>query len=820
MRLNSLHLVNFRQHADTRIEFDLGLTGVIGPNGAGKSTILEAMAWALYGQSAARGTRETLRFSRAPARATVRVELDFELAGHRYRVVRGLTSAELYLDGADEPIANTISGVTELLSRRLGMTRAEFFNTYFTGQKELSVMASMGPAERGQFLSRVLGYDKLRTAQQLARDRRKLITSEQSGVRAAMPKADEVARLLEESRARLAEAEARRARLEKDHAAAEAALGLVSPRWQSAQRVRDQQRALEAELKVAEAQLAALSRDVERLTRELAEIDQARVDLERLAKELAPMATLAEEFRRLEDLAREEGRRLTLVDQEHSLTTEVAALRERRGTLATSAQLEEDVTLAVERKRQEVEETSGLLEAKRTEWVRDRQEAETKRDALRRQYAELKTQRDQIVDLGEEGVCPTCTRVLGANFRTVLDQLEEQLETIFVDGRYYSTRLEQLTDMPADVAALGERARQLQHEAEALGRELARVQSDVRDLSRVTRECTAKEQQLAAIHADVLAIPTGYDADRHTELRREVERLAPLDGQAARLSATIEREEHQRAEFARVDVEHRVVDRTLQGVRERLGAADFSEQDYERLREEFEQAANLARTTEVALATARADVGTAQSMLDGATRAQRELDKAQEAYRVLEVDRRLHDELDRAYSDLRTDLNFQLRPELSDLASAFLADLTDSRYTELELDDQYNVIVLEDGNPKPVISGGEEDLSNLVLRLAISQMIAERAGQAFSLLVLDEVFGSLDESRRHNVIDLLRRLQDRFEQVILITHIDSVRDGLDRVISVAYDEQSGSSVVQQLEPGLPPMDIMDAAFEGAGAEEP
>ena len=72
-------------------------------------------------------------------------------------------------------------------------------------------------------------------------------------------------------------------------------------------------------------------------------------------------------------------------------------------------------------------------------------------------------------------------------------------------------------------------------------------------------------------------------------------------------------------------------------------------------------------------------------------------------------------------------------------------------------------------------------------------MIAERAGQAFSLLILDEVFGSLDETRRHNVVDLLRRLQDRFEQVILITHIESVREGLDRVVTVRYDEESGSS---------------------------
>ena len=112
MRLNALHLTNFRQHADTRIEFDLGLTGVIGPNGAGKSTILEAIAWVLYGQPAARGTRDSIRFLRAGPRAPVRVELDFELGGHRYRVIRGLSNAELYLDGGAEPIASSITGVT------------------------------------------------------------------------------------------------------------------------------------------------------------------------------------------------------------------------------------------------------------------------------------------------------------------------------------------------------------------------------------------------------------------------------------------------------------------------------------------------------------------------------------------------------------------------------------------------------------------------------------------------------------------------------------------------------------------------------------
>ncbi|MFN5201579.1 MAG: AAA family ATPase, partial [Gemmatimonas sp.] len=204
MRLISLRLQNFRQHADTRLDFDRGLTGIVGPNGSGKSTVLEAIAWALYGNPAARGTRDGIRFSRAGPRAPVKVELVFELAGHRYRVLRGLSNAEVYLDAGEAPIANTITGATELLQRRLGMTRAEFFHTYFTGQKELDVMAALGAAERARFLSRVLGYDRITGAQEFARERRRAVLAEINGLKQGMADPDAIWRAVADAEARLA----------------------------------------------------------------------------------------------------------------------------------------------------------------------------------------------------------------------------------------------------------------------------------------------------------------------------------------------------------------------------------------------------------------------------------------------------------------------------------------------------------------------------------------------------------------------------------------------------------------------------------------
>ncbi len=823
MRLNSLHLVNFRQHADTRIEFDLGLTGVIGPNGAGKSTVLEAIAWALYGQSAIRGTRDSIRNVRAGARAPVKVELDFDLAGHRYRVLRGLSSAELYLDGGSEPIATTITDVADLLARRLGMTRAEFFYTYFTGQKELSVMAAMAPTERAQFLSRVLGYDRIRAAQGLARERRKLVAAEITGVKAGMQDAEQVDSMVRESASRKKEAERRWSAATKVHQLAESALAVVAPQWEAAQRAREALQQLVSDLRLAEQGAGTLSRDSDRVSRELVSVAEARAELETIATQLAPLNEVMEEYRALDALAREEGRRKALAESLRAVSDELAALRTRQAALASTAGLIDDLTSQLKARSAALEAATASLEARRTEWVRDRQEAITKRDALRIQYQEVKTHRDRIVDLGEDGVCPTCQRTLGDHYRTVHDGLDEQLETITVDGRYFTTRLEQLEGMEPEFRQSEDHRKAMSVEVQEFERQVTKAQAAGQELVTAGRELSAKEQRHDQLANELRAIPSGFDQRRHAELERELGRLGPLNEQAARLSARVDREpllreEHERIASQLADARDRVAALGAQYEETR-----FSEEDLQRQRQEYEEAVTALQRAELELQAATLDEGRAAEAVAAAERARKELERARELHARLEAERRLHEELDRAYSDLRTDLNFQLRPELSDLASQFLNVLTDGRYSELELDDQYSLVVLEDGIPKPVISGGEEDLSNLVLRLAISQMIADRSGQNFSLLVLDEVFGSLDVARRHSVVGLLRRLEDRFEQVILITHIEGVKDELDHVVLVDYDDQAGSSRVRQVELAAPepevfevdPVDPVDSLPAGA-----
>jgi exonuclease SbcC len=797
MRINSVRLVNFRQHANTFIEFDSGLTGIIGANGTGKTTILEAIAWALYGTAAARGNRDSIRSIRAAPRAMPRVELEFDLGGHHFRVIRGLTSAELFLDRAAAPIANTVTGVTEVLRRRLGMSLQEFFNTYFTGQKELAVMATMKPTERAQFLSRLLGYERLRVAQELARERRRAIVAEATGMKSGMPDPDVVQRTAEESASQVTIARERAAAADQAIASASAAVAALAPQWTGIQEERDRAQRIDVEIRVAEGDESARQRELVRLDHELIELASAGSEVAKIRLQIEPLLPARAELEIMNGLASEEGRRQTLIGRQRELTGELGRLNERLLQIESAPRLAQEVQTELSRARESCNRLEQEHHSAHMEWVKDRQEADTKIEQLKASLAEFRKQREILVNEGEDGTCPICSRPLGDHYRSVLEMIDDQIQSTAENGRYFRARVEQLATVPADVADREKKKREAADALAKLERKSARIQLAVQELEMLKATIAERDSSLATAAAELAKVPGGYSRERHDLLRAQNDELQTLESRAARLAGALERESQLRAERDRVAVALEMVRRRLGELRADRATISEVDERFEKLAAKYEAASTRLRACEVELATAQARLASTIDAADKAARALADLQRAIARLDELVIERRLHEELDRSYTDLRTDLNLQLRPEISERASELLAELTDGRYAVLELDENYEIIVLEDERPKSVISGGEEDLANLVLRLAISQMIAERAGQPLSLLILDEVFGSLDESRRHNVVDLLRRLHDRFEQVIVITHIESVREGLDRVVTVSYDEESGSSRVYQ-----------------------
>ncbi len=799
MRLLSLHLVNFRQHADTHILLGTGLTGIMGPNGAGKSTLLEAIAWALYGNTAARGTKDGIRrLGAEDARARVCVDLQFELAGHRYRVVRTLNSADCFLDDAAEPVATTVTGVSEYLQRRLGMTRTEFFNTYFTGQKELDVMRALSGPDRARFLSRVLGYDRLAMAQQYIRERKRTLAAEANGLRHGMADPGTVERAVRDAEKLVEAADARATDTLRAYAMAADRLEELIPRWREVQSERERLLQLQAERRVVGSELQACDRDVERLVGEIEAMEQARHAMASLRAEADTLQPAREELGAMERLAQAEGRRKALIERVQQLTAEDLQHAERAAKLERAPALEAETLGRVEALREQLNETDRLFETQRIELVRDRQEATTRLAALRTQYGELDAQRVILERLGAESACPTCGRPLGESYQNVLASVHEQLEAVQTDGNYYRQRVAQLSAKPGSTDGVEAASAALKVELQAYEQRLQQIRAAIAAAETIAPLRTRIAERLADADRELGGLPVGFDEMQFAALRRDALRLQEVENGMAHINGMLIREPEIRTQLSLAQLRRSELYGKLGEIDVRIGTNASAVDAYEVLRSEHDEADVLVRSVEIEAVEARAALARERAVLANAEQAWGALARHQEALGVLERDRLLHDELDRAFTEVRSELNLQLRPEVAEIASGLLVELTEGRYKSLEFDEDYRLLVVEDEVRKPVISGGEEDLCNLALRLAISQMIAVRAGQDFSLLILDEIFGSLDESRRANVIDLLRRLHDRFEQVIVITHIDQVQEGLDHVLQVEFDGERRMSVVKMV----------------------
>ncbi|MBD3331364.1 SMC family ATPase, partial [candidate division GN15 bacterium] len=170
--------------------------------------------------------------------------------------------------------------------------------------------------------------------------------------------------------------------------------------------------------------------------------------------------------------------------------------------------------------------------------------------------------------------------------------------------------------------------------------------------------------------------------------------------------------------------------------------------------------------------------------------------KQAEALAELRTDRHYGEKLVNLLGDFRQFLVGRIRPTLAELAGDLMTQMTDGRYSMVELDEQYELRVLDAGEFYGVsrFSGGEKDLANLCLRLAISQALTDSAGLPGSFVILDEVFGSQDAERKDLILRALANLKGRFPQIILVTHIEDIKDRVEELIEIVPTGRGWSEV--------------------------
>lgn len=822
MKLISLDLKNFRQHVDSCIEFSDGVTGIVGPNGGGKSTVLEAMAWALYGAPAVRGTNDTIRSKASEGGAKVSVTLEFELGGSIYRVTRTLDgsgrtgSAVLQVDG--KPLRSGLSEVSDAITRLLGMDYRAFFTSFFTAQKELDFMSGLDGRARANMIGRMLGYERLTKARDAANDDRKGLNREIEGLEKGLADPEDLKERKQQSQAAVTGFSEAVAQAETALKAAQTERDKLKPLKEASEQKAKRFSEIERRVELDRAEVRRTQERTTQLTKDLAELDAKRKELDVLKPDLDRYVQAGEEYKKLRALQEHEGERQRLAGQIASAEAELKSLESRLKQLSDAAEKQTRAGIALAEGEEQLKKLEQKIQSSRETRISEERGCQARIEQTEARIAQLLNKRGTIAEAGVEGVCPTCERPLADELPKVLAHFDEEAAALRSSLDQDRLRLTQLKSGASEIEKLSSDKEKLATQVDALRRDKAKADSLAEELDRGRKDAAARAEAIAQIRAQIDKLPGGFDPIRFKELQTIHDQFQPVWSHAIELKTDLKREPDTRTELGRLTQDLAAKTKLITENEATLKGLDFRQDQHEDLMLRHDHAARALSAAEVDTATKRGELNTAAALMQSIEKEEQDFKKRMDVLKQKREDRLHLQALSDAFDKLRIELNDQIRPELEAIAGELLSTMTDGRYSVLEIDESYEARIRDDGELKPVISGGEQDIVNLALRLAISQMIADRAGQSFSLLVLDEVFGSLDDMRRDNVIALLQNLKNRFEQIIIITHIESIHDAIDNCLWVRFDERTKTSRLSERSIDLePPMAGVLTLMESEGA---
>lgn len=139
------------------------------------------------------------------------------------------------------------------------------------------------------------------------------------------------------------------------------------------------------------------------------------------------------------------------------------------------------------------------------------------------------------------------------------------------------------------------------------------------------------------------------------------------------------------------------------------------------------------------------------------------------------------------YQKFKKYLTAKIRPMISTVAETLFHKVTKNRYASYQLSNDYEIIInTHQGFIRKLstISGSENDLANLCLRLAIATLRSNKLVGNLGFIILDEISSSFDEERTKQTLEGLLELKDIIPQIINITHKPVEMRYADQLITV------------------------------------
>jgi exonuclease SbcC len=822
---------------------------ISGDNGNGKSALIDAMTWALWGKARAKSDDELIH----QGEAEMEVEFDFKVGEQGYRIIRkhakakkaggagkSLLDFQIADNGGYKSIsADSMTQTQQKIIDTLHMDYATFINSAFLRQGHADEFTNQPPAKRKEVLGNILGlafYDELeQRAKELAKEQEaegKLLESNLEEINKELAEKPAYETELAEAQAALAEAEKTLKEHELELAELKQAKEALENKQQQLAQLEEHiaatKKDLEGRRQEAE-QYQARIKEHEAVIAQRSEIEagysrltEARQQNKALNRKLGLLVKLKETKGQLEMSIQQAQAKLLA---EHKLAeSQIAELEAKAAKLP---QLKDELQPAQARLQQLAEEEQALNARK--------QAAQELRTQLNYLDSGIKSLEKEIANIAKnidtlstqaEAKCPVCGTELGATeLKRILgnyavekasktdlmessraELAEKQQELAALEGELSAAEAklsQEKTSAQTQIGLLNQGISEIQ----AIDAQLksARERLQQIELSQTGADFAGEKAKLTKVEQELADLD--YDSAQHEQLKQSLADLEKYEAPQRQLEEadrllSQEKESLAKAEAAGRELSQRLEADTKKG--EELGQAlDALPQ----LSEELAQAEEEHKTLAAEQKREQELTWSAKSKLERC--AELELKKKDKEKQLGQASKeaQIYKELAQAFGKkgIQALIIEMALPEITDEANRLLGRMTDNRmHVAIETQKQtkkgetVETLDIKIGDELgtrnyEMFSGGEAFRIDFAVRIALSKLLARRAGAPLPTLIIDEGFGTQDSTGIEKLKEAINSIQDDFDKILVITHMEELRDVFPTRINVVKTAQ-GSTV--------------------------
>lgn len=736
LRLNYVHLVNFRRHEDYMFTpAPEGITAILGENGHGKSSIIDGIAWALYGVKPSKALKNSdLKRNNAAETDPCYVEVSLTLNDTDELIVNrsikgksATVQCECKLNGKLEA-GPAVSNTVKWIPRQLGLDADGFLSAVLVQQKQVDDIISQSSSVRQSNIEKLTGITAATKALKTARDDANMIKKALSLIAPDAGDKEKYEQTIISLNKDIKKLSKKRQDLKTKLQNTIQSYNEMKAQYDNAVNVRNNANMMQAELNGCKESYELLCQ----------QRDNALESLSALKANLPETTDTTVYDKQLHDAE----------SKLHAMQADRAHYETIVSNAPTNGELKD---MKAKIKKVKSNKPDYNMQALQSEADKLNESISTARASKKQALESLST-----LQTGNDDMltCPTCLQTID-DPEHVIKELNDIITKADAD---VSADSEALSTVNANMQALIDYDNNLKQLEDDLVDAKNRSDEGVKALKAIDElkpemdsiELSVKilNSKIAGINADKLRIKQYEDAKKS------------FTESSDKATAMSNRMQDLKNSIASVDV---MPERSLNALSTKVSDASDLISQLRMKAIEFKGNNDLLVER---LDNANAGLERATSEQEARMKALQQQEVAQASVSVL--------------SGFREHLAQDAVPRITDTASDLMDEITDGAFVSIDMDEKYNITVTTgDGRVMDVhaLSGGEQSAVAISLRLAISEMLS---GGEPSMLILDEVLTAMDDNRAQSI---LTTIQDAGHgQVIIIAHNDIIRSIADTVV--------------------------------------